>query len=374
MSQFPLVYNSQDSNGVVDAVNYVLSGPSGLGQNFAGVSSYNFTFLTGNGRSPFVVASQSTNALGGATLFTITVDSVDHIREGYYVSNAAGTIGAGAVVAPGGIDAATRTITLTVANTNSVSGLVNFVELPSASLYVPPVTITTITWLSSFTVRIDFAAQPTPPFALGNNVRVSGSSQPIYDFFYTGAGVISCSTTSAVVRSNRSLAPTPVGSGGTVRFENTIQPPVNPAPPAPNDYVQTDCNAAASVTGATDRVFISAQLDQRVNYTATVASTFRITTAINRYSVLNIGDPANPELRTIFDTTVAQRSTVSSIGVGSGTVPVSTVFNTFIDLPPPGYYIYRLEVLYRVTNSGGALQVTSTTVDVRTLSSQVVKQ
>jgi hypothetical protein len=375
MSQFPISYNKQDSAAVVEAVNYVLSGPSGLGQNFDGLSGYNFTYLTGNGRPPFTVPSVSVNALGGATTNTVTVDSVDGIREGYYVGNASNTIGVNAQVAVGGVDAATKIITLTVANTNAVSGLVNFVELPGASLYVAPIVITSITWLSAFTVSIVFAAQPSPPFALGNNVQVSGSSVPIYDFLYTGAGVISCTTTTAIVRSNRSLAPTAVGVGGTVSFANTIQPPVNPAPPAPNDWIQTDCVADASVTGATDRVFISAQLDQRVNYTATAATVLRVTTAINRYRVINIGNVVSPELRNVFDSTIAQRSTVASLATGSGTLSsIATVFNTFIDEPPPGFYSYRLEVLYRVTNSTGALQVTGTEIDVRTLSTQVVKQ
>lgn len=42
-----------DNEGIVDAVNYLLSGPSGLGQNFAGFSSYQPAYLTGNYRIPF---------------------------------------------------------------------------------------------------------------------------------------------------------------------------------------------------------------------------------------------------------------------------------------------------------------------------------
>lgn len=38
MAKFPVEYT--DSEGVVDAVNYLLSGPSGLGQNFQGFSAY----------------------------------------------------------------------------------------------------------------------------------------------------------------------------------------------------------------------------------------------------------------------------------------------------------------------------------------------
>lgn len=377
MSQFPINYNSRDSEAVVDGLNYVLSGPSGLGQNFSGLSGYNSTYLTGNFRSPYVIASVSVNALGGATTSTVTVDSVEGIREGFYVGNASGTIGPGAQVAVGGIDPDTKIITLTVANTASVSGLVTFAEEPasSAKLYVAPIVITTIQWLSPFAIRINYAAQPTPPFALGNNVQVSGSSVGVYDYYYLGAGVIECTTTYAIVRSTRSIANPGTGIGGTVTVTNTIQPPVGSALPAPNDWVQTDCIANATVTGATDRVFISGQINQRISYDCVTASTLRVTVAINRYRVINIGDVNEPEFRNVFDATIAQRSTAVSGLTGTGTLSTQeTVFNTFIDQPDPGFYAYRLELLFRVVNATGNMQVTQDAIDVRTLSTQVVKQ
>lgn len=49
MSQYPIV-NRDD---LIDGVNYLLSGPSGLGQNFQGFSSYTTAYLTGNFRAPF---------------------------------------------------------------------------------------------------------------------------------------------------------------------------------------------------------------------------------------------------------------------------------------------------------------------------------
>ena len=44
-----------DQEGIVDAVNYLLSGPSGLGQNFDGFSDYKSAYLTGTFRAPFTV-------------------------------------------------------------------------------------------------------------------------------------------------------------------------------------------------------------------------------------------------------------------------------------------------------------------------------
>ena len=44
-----------DEEGIVDAVNYLLSGPAGLGQNFQGFSDYRGAYLTGTFRAPFTV-------------------------------------------------------------------------------------------------------------------------------------------------------------------------------------------------------------------------------------------------------------------------------------------------------------------------------
>ncbi|CAB4166472.1 hypothetical protein UFOVP849_36 [uncultured Caudovirales phage] len=51
MAKFPV--EIQDQEGIVDAVNYLMSGPAGLGQNFAGFSSFAQAWLTGNFRVPY---------------------------------------------------------------------------------------------------------------------------------------------------------------------------------------------------------------------------------------------------------------------------------------------------------------------------------
>jgi hypothetical protein len=372
MSQFPLNYNNQDSDNAVDAINYVLSGPSGLGQNFAGKSGYNITYLTGNFRAPYTLATVSVNALGGSGLSTITVDSVEGIKEGNYVMQ--NNITPGTKVAPGGIDIDTKVITLTNANTATVSGLVTFSDSEDAQLYVAPISLTSVVWISPFVVRINYPDQ-TPPFALGNPIRISGNSQSIYNYYYTGAGVIESTRTYSLVRSTRSIANPGTGTGGTATFYNTLQPPAGSDLPAPNDWVQTDCNAYATVTGPTDRVFISAQLDQVISYLAAANSDIRITVAINRYKVSNINDQLDPQYRNIFDATIAQRSYIRSVTTGSGTLSnIETTFSTFIDEPNPAYYNYRLEVLFRIVNATGSCQITTDKVDVRALSTQVVKQ
>jgi hypothetical protein len=57
-AKFPVEVN--DNEGIVDAINYLMSGPSGLGQNFDGFSDYNSAYLTGTFRAPFTVPITTT--------------------------------------------------------------------------------------------------------------------------------------------------------------------------------------------------------------------------------------------------------------------------------------------------------------------------
>ena len=58
MAKFPVEYS--DSEGVVDAVNYLLSGPSGLGQNFEGFSAYVPAYIRPASRQPWDLDINST--------------------------------------------------------------------------------------------------------------------------------------------------------------------------------------------------------------------------------------------------------------------------------------------------------------------------
>ena len=66
MSKFPV--ESSDQEGLRDAVNYLLSGPGGLGQNFAGFSDYHNYWLTGNFRTPFTQDSVAKLYVAGVPL------------------------------------------------------------------------------------------------------------------------------------------------------------------------------------------------------------------------------------------------------------------------------------------------------------------
>ena len=391
MSKFPVEYNDQDSNEVVDAVNYVLSGPSGLGQNFDGHSSYSISNLTGNVRAPYTSDSISVQSYAAQGVTTLTVDDVTGIEVGNYVSSLGGITSGTTVVS---IDttstvAPTGLITLSAVTTNAISRLVSFSVtnlVTSTFLYVAPVAISTITWLNRTEVRIGFASAPPTAFTLGNNVTVAGNSVSVYNKQYGTIGIIDYVTTASVpypygymivkVTSGYINSNPGVGTGGTVTYANTLQPPAVGQVPPVNSWIKTDAQANAVITGATDRVFISGQIDHSVYYDAAASSDLRVTMAINRYVGSTFFDPVNPGVRYQFDNTIAERQYLYSGLTGTGVISpnIETLFTTFIDQPGPGYYLYRIEMVFRVTNNTGSLQVTQDRVDVRTLSVQVVKQ
>jgi hypothetical protein len=57
MAKYPV--ENADADGIADGVNYVLSGPSGIGQQLEGFSGYDSTQLTGNFRVPFTATGAS---------------------------------------------------------------------------------------------------------------------------------------------------------------------------------------------------------------------------------------------------------------------------------------------------------------------------
>jgi hypothetical protein len=292
MSKFPV--ESTDSEGIRDAVNYLLSGPGGLGQNFAGFSSYATAYLTGNFRIPF---SQAT----------------------------------------------------------------------PAELYVAPIALDTTEMLDRRTVKLTFAsAQPAPPFSLGNGLTVSGLSFDYEDMLIDAVqiGVVQCTDDYVIVRLQLDYPLLAPESGGTVEYFTTG-----------NFFNSTDCDCRVTVSGATDRVFVSAQIDNIISYEVFDApAILTYTVAIRRFTGFNNLDPTNPDFLFATPFTVAEKVYEFDALSGTGTLPLTeTIFATFIDEPDPGYYRYILEVKFR-NNLGGDMQVTLSEFGLRSISAQVVKQ
>lgn len=306
MAKFPVELD--DDEGQADAINYLLSGPSGLGQNFAGYSDYNVKYLTGNFRIPF------------------TQDNI-------------------------------------------------------AELYVAPIAISNAIQLDNRTIQYFFSGAPlaSVPFALGNGLNVTGITPSSYnstDLADSGAsifsiGVVECTDSYVIVRTRAPIS-APLGtyvSGGSINYRLTENP---------NDsfYSSTDCNARVTVTGGTDRVFLSGQMTQTISYDVLSGPTeLSVWVAIRRYKGFPNTDPVNPDYLFDPDGTVTRKIYTYPGLTGTGTLPeLETIFSTAIDQPPPGYYWYILEVLFEYPDDGTDIQVTTDELGLRSLSAQVVKQ
>jgi hypothetical protein len=290
--QFPVQSGSDTST--TEALNYLLSGPGGLGQNFQGFSSYTPAYLTGNYRPPFT-------------------------------------------------------------------------DPTLANVYVAAFALSTSEMLDERTYKFTFAATHTPaPFRLGNGIRISGTSTGWYDGKYNPIGVVESTTTYVVVKLNNGYPVQPTASGGTIEFS------IMSDSLSAEDilYNSTDCNGKVTVTGGTDRVFLSAQLNNVITYSGTGTNTLQYQVAVNRYLGFITDDPVNPEFRFNYDATISARTYTKTL-TGSGTLDnIETIFSTVIDQPTPAFYWYILEVAYAGT---GDLVVTANEFDLRSLSAQVVK-
>lgn len=295
IAKYPV--DSGDDEGILDAINYLLSGPSGLGQNFAGFSSYTPAYLTGNFRIPFA-------------------------------------------------------------------------QTDPAALYVPPIALSNAEQLDDRTIKYTFAAaQPAPPFSLGNGLTIYGITPSTYDsdeLNIIQIGVIECTTTYVIVR-NRDAITTPLGtyvSGGDVEYSTTG-----------NFYNSTDCDVRVTVTGGSDRVFVSGQLDNLISYEVfSGPATLTYGVRIERYRGFPNNNPTNPDFIFDEDGTVVEKLYYFTGLTGTGTLPLQeTVFSTLVDEPDPAYYRYILEIKFR-NNLGGDMQVTASEMALRSISAQVVKQ
>lgn len=313
MAKFP-ISPDDSASAIADALNYVLSGPGGLGQNFKGFSSIvnqdldppvnETAYLTGNFRPPFT-------------------------------------------------------------------------QPTPAATYVPRIALSTSEYLDPRTIKFTFAAtQSAPPFALGNGPYTIGITPSTYDDTYTGAGVVECTVDSVTVRITGDGTTPAAGTGGEIGFDAF----------GGQAFVSTDCNAKVVVNGATDRVFISAQLNNIFTYECTETSTLTYTVMINRRVAVPNNDPTNPEFIFAYDATISTRNYYMQVFPGTGTLPpppppanyivdtepFETIFTTVIDTPPIGYYWYLIEL--EVFTTAGDAVITQAEFSNRSLSAQVVKQ
>jgi hypothetical protein len=71
---------------------------------------------------------------------------------------------------------------------------------------------------------------------------------------------------------------------------------------------------------------------------------------------------------------VALQTYQYAVAIGTATLPVEeTVFSNVIDNPGSAYYLYRVDLLFRVINDTGACEVSQSKLGNRNISVQVVK-
>lgn len=293
MAQFPV----SDQQGIIDGLNYVLSGPVSLGQNFAGFSSSELYDLTGNYRQPFTRLNTSTDGL------------------------------------------------------------------PLVSLNVAPIALGTSEMLDGRTWKYTFATpQLAPPFINGQPIRIVGVTDSYYDISSKDdkIGVVECTDTYVIIRTIGSYAIVAPSTGGTVEFS------IGTA------TTSTDCNGKVTVTNATDRVFLSAQLNNQIwiDPDALGASTYRV--ELNRYIGEPNNDPVNPEYVFNPDATIAYKNySIDNSAGGNLNYDKETIFTSIMDQPPKGYYWYILEIKF--IPNGTPVTVTNCLLGLRSFTAQVVK-
>ena len=323
MAKYPV--ETKDSDGVIDAVNNLLSGPSGLGQNFSGFTNTAIQYPDNASQEkyglPLDIPANKPAYLTGNFRTPFTNDS-----------------------------SATKT-------------------------YVAPIPLALSQYIDPRTAKYTFAEpQLVPPFAVGNPINVTGVNDN-YNGRQQPTGVVECTTEYVIARFNGDGNTYPAAGGGNVLY-NAFRGGV---------LVGTDCQAKVIVNGGTDRVFISGQLNNTLSYTCTTDSEFIYTVQITRYTAISDADPINPDFLFIDDTTVAVKNYSCKVATGSGTFPtldssadyteappIETIFTAIIDTPGLGYYWYIIEIEIDVT--AGDVVFTQSKFGNRSMSVQVVKQ
>jgi len=372
MASYPV--QAEDTSGLVDAVNNLLSGPGGLGQDFSGFASYVPAFVTGSTRTPYTstgIQTQGTTVNGASTVLLPASFDAGQLRVGMTVRTQGLGVATGAVITNiGATTTAGTVVTLDLANTGDYDGVVTFLAFPIPQVYVPAIPLSTSQMLSEDTWQFTFASpQAAPPFVNGQGINIAGVSNSFYDGDYNPIGVVSCTTTQVILRTRELYSIVPPSSGGAVSYSFTR----NRSYKSTFD-MSTDCNSKVVVTGGTDRVFVAGQVNNTISYTASTASDLYYTAKITRYIGSPNTDLVNPGFVFDIDETVASIEYKFPGLNGTGTLPVvDTVFSTLVDADiAPGYYWYILDINFYRTS--GDFEVTTCEWAQRSFTAQVVKQ
>jgi len=337
MSQYPV----DTTDGVLEAVNYLLSGPQSIGQNFEGVSktanpandivtTFQYDMLTNAWAAPFT--NNATVTGGTATPSSVTywpqLSSIDFYQ-----------------VVPPGITVPNVVITGITTVTNNIIDVA--ITVNPIDIDVPMTTNT----------EFEFTAYGSHnPFSINQLVTISGVTPSVYNGDYTvveqfvGPGISSIK----LIRTDGAQTWTAYTSGGQISWQQ--------------QNIVTDLFADVSVSGPTDRVFITCQAPFKgyifnPTYTTigvgSAAPTYEL--RINRYKATNAttlpnGAQAFPYVYNGFEwvldgnlVTVPYTLFADPLTLTDGYTyfkPDISTFNNVIDSPGIGYFLYTFEIYF----------------------------
>jgi hypothetical protein len=313
MAKFPVELG--DTEGIIEAVNYTLSGPAGLGQNFQGASSnvvqgtndaapYNdLAYMTGNFRTPFVSPDYNT------------------------------------------------------------------------ATYVAPIALATSEYLDSRTILYTFAEdQIFPPFSLGNNLFVENVND-IHNGRWSGTGVIISTSTSVTIRITGDGKTYPKAFGGTISYNafgfyafvsTDMGAKVTVNSGSDRVFISGQLNNVFSYTGT---------VPSNIAYTVMInrRSGFPNSDPTNpEYVFGDVTTIATKTLNMTADSGSGSLPPNNAQPWHVGPFPLETIFANVIDTPPVGYYWYILEL--EIDLLDGDAVITQSQLFNRSISVQVVKQ
>jgi len=305
MAQFPIEIN--DQAGLNEAVNYLLSGPAGLGQNFQGFSDYLPSYLRPAG------------------------------KQGHQPYDLPVTVGDPPTAQP---------------LNPSI-----YLDIPINNITASPNPGQEI--VLTFTVPL-----ATAPFEYGDYVDLAGVVAAGGDpNFYNDAYIVfSCTTTTVTLFTAGTYTWPAYTSGGSVG-RNYMNYPNS-----------TDCNARVTVTGPTNQVFVSAQLDLSYEYECFNNISYDVVVRISRGKGFPDTTPGSNDYLFADFITISEKTFTKTVTVGSGTDTLEAIFTTVLDGPNLdfGYYWYILEVEFVALITD--VTIGRATTGLRSLTAQVIKQ
>jgi hypothetical protein len=359
MSQYPI----DSTDGVIAAVNYLLSGPTSIGQNFEGVSAVGLDADTSADLFFIPVQTWYTGLPYNSPLSFRTEleqpgtqdDPADPLDTNVYYPIWNTLPGGLAVTAITPVTATGRDITVTV----TLGSLVN---------------------------------ESQSPWADGQQVVLSGITPSSYNGSYTVVNFITATetfpTTVITLRSDTSQTWAAYSAGGVLSINDTFTGTTT-------QTFFTGLQSIVTVNGPTDRVFVSSQSGALSVYTytkfdAVTAYTPKVKLQINRYRAIEtttLPDSANGQYyqgyEWQFDKSIVDLSKIIDWDAIGSEVKVNSygdiIYNNVIDNPGIGLYLYAFQIAQEAErdaspDTGAILIVGASTTGVRSFTAQVIKR